>query len=73
MSSDKIQIRLRYSERADSVPLCEAPIDALDEVVRTVHAWGVAIDGNVFDSAAGQFVLENDCCFFEVIIHDDDD
>ena len=65
------QVRLRHQDDARAHPIAEAPFDKLGGVIPTLKSWGIADYED--RGLSGQFVYDELCAYFEVIIHEDDE
>jgi hypothetical protein len=63
-----VYVRTMEGDRAAVAPF---PLTELDEVVRTLGAWGVIGDGDATDELFGQFFVQNGVFGFEVIVGDE--
>lgn len=74
-----IEVRIRNAEDAEAtIRLCTWPADNLDTLLPTLRSWGVLNANGVRHSGTdaditGQFVVDNESAYFEVVIHDKDD
>lgn len=67
--SGEVQVRIRHADEARSVPLTTWQLDDLDVLRRHIKYWGVYDDTGDSDSEpACQFVIDDDCAYFEVVI-----
>lgn len=71
-----MQVRIRYDFELNPTPLCEAPLNMLDDVIPTIKRWGLYTgadrDEARTESLSGQIVYDGDEAYFEVVINTDD-
>lgn len=65
-----IEVRIRRSSEGSARHLCTWPVTELDSLIPTLEAWGVQDENADF---AGEFVLDSDAAYFEVVVNDEDD
>jgi hypothetical protein len=66
--SGEVQVRIRHAEEARAVPLTIWPLSDLEGVVRHLRHWGVYDEAADDAELVGQFVIEGDTAYFEVIV-----
>jgi len=66
--SGEVQVRIRLAEEVRAVQLTTWPLSGLEGLVRHLRSWGV-YDGTGEDAElTGQFVIDGDAAYFEVIV-----
>jgi len=70
-----IDVYLRNSDRAEGLLLGQVPFNkaSIDGVIPLLRSWGVVARGDLVadDQILGQFVLDDDAAYFEVVVGED--
>lgn len=65
-----IEVRIRHYYEPKARHLCTWPSTDLDSLIPTVRAWGIEGEPVFSDNLTGQFVVDADAAFFELVIAD---
>lgn len=67
-----VEVRIRAISEDKSAFLCRAPWNELEALVREVGHWGVYDGSSTENETVGQFVVEGNHAYFEIIFGDDE-
>ena len=68
----KVKVREEYDSRA--VPFDECTLTEAEGFIKLMEYWGgVTIAGENRTSLSGQIVYEHGECFFEVVVHEEEE
>ena len=70
-----IEVRVRRDGTEEAAPLCHWPVQELDALLPLIRQWGgIYCEGKYFETGlTGQFVLEGEAAYFEVLIMDEEE
>lgn len=63
-----IEVRIRYTEDADSQPFCFVPFGQQNAVVSEIKEKGVYFEGNLEFYTRHQYVSDMDRVFLEIVV-----
>ena len=64
-----IEVRIRRSSDIKALHLCDVMIEDIDKLFALIKAWGIP-DCDA-DELYGQFVIDTDAAYFELVVGDE--